>query len=315
MKYWVKKIVSMLITLLIVSFLVFLAFTVIPGDPAVSKLGIQATFERLEALREEMGLNRPFLERYGTWLVQAIRGDFGTSYSYHTPVSAMVLDKLPITLSLTIMAFLLLVIGSIPLGIYTAKHEGGWLDRIILVVNQIIMAVPPFFAGILITYFFGLLLKWFQPGAFVSYDVSVSRFLRYLFFPAAAIAIPKMAMTVKLLRSALIDEAKKDYVRTAYSKGNSKNAVLYFHMLKNAMIPVVTFLAMTLTDMVAGSVIVEQVFSIPGLGRILITSISNRDYPVVEAIIILLAVIVVMVNLLSDILCRRLDPRISGEDG
>ena len=271
MKYWVKKIVSMLITLLIVSFLVFLAFTVIPGDPAVSKLGIQATFERLEALREEMGLNRPFLERYGTWLVQAIRGDFGTSYSYHTPVSAMVLDKLPITLSLTIMAFLLLVIGSIPLGIYTAKHEGGWLDRIILVVNQIIMAVPPFFAGILITYFFGLLLKWFQPGAFVSYDVSVSRFLRYLFFPAAAIAIPKMAMTVKLLRSALIDEAKKDYVRTAYSKGNSKNAVLYFHMLKNAMIPVVTFLAMTLTDMVAGSVIVEQVFSIPGLGRILIT--------------------------------------------
>ena len=315
MKYWVKKIVSMLITLLIVSFLVFLAFTVIPGDPAVSKLGIQATFERLEALREEMGLNRPFLERYGTWLVQAIRGDFGTSYSYHTPVSAMVLDKLPTTLSLTIMAFLLLVIGSIPLGIYTAKHEGGWLDRIILVVNQIIMAVPPFFAGILITYFFGLLLKWFQPGAFVSYDVSVSRFLRYLFFPAAAIAIPKMAMTVKLLRSALIDEAKKDYVRTAYSKGNSKNAVLYFHMLKNAMIPVVTFLAMTLTDMVAGSVIVEQVFSIPGLGRILITSISNRDYPVVEAIIILLAVIVVMVNLLSDILCRRLDPRISGEDG
>ena len=315
MKYWVKKIVSMLITLLIVSFLVFLAFTVIPGDPAVSKLGIQATFERLEALREEMGLNRPFLERYGTWLVQAIRGDFGTSYSYHTPVSAMVLDKLPITLSLTIMAFLLLVIGSIPLGIYTAKHEGGWLDRIILVVNQIIMAVPPFFAGILITYFFGLLLKWFQPGAFVSYGVSVSRFLRYLFFPAAAIAIPKMAMTVKLLRSALIDEAKKDYVHTAYSKGNSKNAVLYFHMLKNAMIPVVTFLAMTLTDMVAGSVIVEQVFSIPGLGRILITSISNRDYPVVEAIIILLAVIVVMVNLLSDILCRRLDPRISGEDG
>ena len=315
MKYWVKKIVSMLITLLIVSFLVFLAFTVIPGDPAVSKLGIQATFERLEALREEMGLNRPFLERYGTWLVQAIRGDFGTSYSYHTPVSAMVLDKLPITLSLTIMAFLLLVIGSIPLGIYTAKHEGGWLDRIILVVNQIIMAVPPFFAGILITYFFGLLLKWFQPGAFVSYAVNVSKFLRYLFFPAAASASPKMAMTVKLLRSAHNNEGKKDYGRTAYSKGNSKNAVLYFHMLKNAMIPVVTFLAMTLTDMVAGSVIVEQVFSIPGLGRILITSISNRDYPVVEAIIILLAVIVVMVNLLSDILCRRLDPRISGEDG
>jgi len=315
MKYWSKKIVSMLMTLLIVSFLVFLAFTVIPGDPAVAKLGTEATPQRLEALREEMGLNKPFLERYGNWLIQALKGEFGNSYSYHASVSDMVLDKLPITLILTTMSFTFLVVCSIPLGIYTAKHEGGWLDRIILVLNQIIMAVPPFFAGILITYFFGLLLKWFQPGAFVSYEVSVGRFLNYLIFPAAAIAIPKIAMTVKLLRSSLIDEAKKDYVRTAYSKGNGRNAVLYLHILKNAMIPVVTFLAMTLTDMVAGSVIVESVFSIPGLGRILITSISNRDYPVVEAIIVLLAAIVIAVNLLSDIICRRLDPRISGEDG
>ncbi len=315
MKYWSKKIVSMLMTLLIVSFLVFLAFTVIPGDPAVAKLGTEATPQRLEALREEMGLNKPFLERYGNWLIQALKGEFGNSYSYHASVSDMVLDKLPITLILTTMSFTFLVVCSIPLGIYTAKHEGGWLDRIILVLNQIIMAVPPFFAGILITYFFGLLLKWFQPGAFVSYEVSVGKFLNYLIFPAAAIAIPKIAMTVKLLRSSLIDEAKKDYVRTAYSKGNGRNAVLYLHILKNAMIPVVTFLAMTLTDMVAGSVIVESVFSIPGLGRILITSISNRDYPVVEAIIVLLAAIVIAVNLLSDIICRRLDPRISGEDG
>lgn len=313
MRYWGKKVISLLVTLLIVSFLVFLAFTVIPGDPAVSKLGMQATEERLEALREEMGLNRPFFERYGAWLLQALKGDFGTSYSYRTPVSDMILEKLPITLTLAGMAFIMLVGCSIPLGIYTAKHEGGWLDRIILVLNQVIMATPPFFAGILITYFFGLLLNWFQPGAFVSYEASPGKFFQYLIFPAVAIAVPKIAMAVKLLRSALIDEAKKDYVRTAYSKGNHRNAVFYFHMLKNAMIPVVTFLAMTLTDMVAGSVIVEQVFSIPGLGRILITSISNRDYPVVEAIIILMAVIVVAVNLLSDIICRRIDPGINGE--
>ncbi|MGN1315364.1 MAG: ABC transporter permease [Lachnospiraceae bacterium] len=311
MKFFGKKIISMLITLLIVSFLVFLAFTVIPGDPAVSKLGMQATPERLEALREEMGLNRPFLERYGTWLIQALKGDFGISYSYGASVSEMVLDKLPITLCLTLMAFVLVVVCALPLGIYTAKHEGGWLDRIILVINQIIMAVPPFFAGILLTYIFGLVLKWFQPGVFISYETSIRKFLGCLIFPALAIAIPKIAMTVKLLRSALIDEAKKDYVRTAYSKGNSKNGVFYFHLLKNAMIPVVTFLAMTLTDMIAGSVIVEQVFSIPGLGRILVTSISNRDYPVVEAIIVLLALIVVVVNLLSDVLCRKIDPRIS----
>lgn len=310
MKYAGKKIISMLATLLIVSFLVFLAFAVIPGDPAVSKLGTQATPERLEALREEMGLNRPFLVRYGTWLMDVCRGDFGTSYSYGTSVSAMVLEKLPITLCLTGMSFLLMLVCAIPLGIYTAKHEGGRVDRIILVINQIIMAVPPFFAGILITYLFGLILRWFQPGAFVSYQVHVGKFLYYLIFPAVAIALPKIAMTVKLLRSSLIEEAKKDYVRTAYSKGNRTNAVLYHHVLKNAMIPVVTFLAMTLTDMVAGSVIMEQVFSIPGIGRILITSISNRDYPVVEAIIVLLALIVVVVNLLADILCRVIDPRI-----
>ena len=144
MKYAGKKIISMLATLLIVSFLVFLAFAVIPGDPAVSKLGTQATPERLEALREEMGLNRPFLVRYGTWLMDVCRGDFGTSYSYGTSVSAMVLEKLPITLCLTGMSFLLMLVCAIPLGIYTAKHEGGRVDRIILVINQIIMAVPPF---------------------------------------------------------------------------------------------------------------------------------------------------------------------------
>ena len=310
MKYAGKKIISMIATLLIVSFLVFLAFAVIPGDPAVSKLGTQATPERLEALRDEMGLNRPFLVRYGTWLVDACRGDFGTSYSYGMPVSGMVLEKLPITLCLSGMAFLLMIVCSIPLGIYTAKHAGGKIDRAILVLNQVIMAVPPFFAGILITYVFGLIFRWFQPGAFVSYDVSIGKFLYYLIFPAVAIALPKIAMTVKLLRSSLIDEMKKDYVRTAYSKGNGTNTVLYRHVLKNAIIPVVTFLAMTLTDMIAGSVIMEQVFSIPGIGRILITSISNRDYPVVEAIIILLAFIVIVVNLLSDILCRAIDPRI-----
>ena len=313
MKYWVKKIVSMLITLLIVSFLVFLAFTVIPGDPAVSKLGIQATFERLEALREEMGLNRPFLERYGTWLVQAIRGDFGTSYSYHTPVSAMVLDKLPITLSLTIMAFLLLVIGSIPLGIYTAKHAGGVIDRIIYIFNQIIMAFPPFFSGILITLLFGRIFKLFTPGGYISYEKNFWGFVGYLFFPALAIALPKAAMAVKLLRSSVIGEARLDYVRTAYSRGNRTNDVLYKHVLKNALIPVVTFLGMALTDMIAGSIIIEQVFSIPGLGRILLTSISNRDYPVVMAIIVCISLLVLVVNMIVDLIYGLIDPRISVE--
>lgn len=310
MRYAGKKLISVLATLLIVSFLVFLAFAVIPGDAAVAKLGTQATPERIAALRAEMGLDRPFFARYGNWLLSALKGDFGKSYSYGKSVSALIGQKLPITLALSILSFLIMIVCAIPLGIYTAKHEGGALDRIIMVVNQVVMAVPPFFSGIMITYVFGLLLKWFQPGSFVSYTVSLGRFLHYLLFPAVAIALPKIAMTVKLLRSSLIQEAKKDYVRTAYSKGNRTNGVLYRHVLKNAMIPVITFLAMTFTDMIAGSVIMEQVFSVAGIGRLLISSISSRDYPVVEAVIVLLALIVVLVNLAADVLCRALDPRI-----
>ena len=313
MKYAGKKLVSMLVTLLIVSFLVFFSFYVITGDAAVSKLGTQATPERIAALRAEMGLDRPFFVRYGDWLFSALRGDFGKSYSYGDSVSALIAQKLPITFALTLLSFLIMLVCAIPLGIYTAKHEGGMLDRIIMVVNQVIMAIPPFFSGIMITYLFGLILKWFQPGSFVSYTVSVGRFFHYLLFPAVAIAIPKAAMTVKLLRSSLLQEAKKDYVRTAYSKGNRTNGVLYRHVLKNAMIPVITFLAMTFTDMIAGSVIMEQVFSVAGMGRLLISSISSRDYPVVEAIIILLALIVVLANFAADLLCRVLDPRIRRE--
>ena len=178
------------------------------------------------------------------------------------------------------------------------------------VLNQIIMAIPPFFSGILITLLFGLILHLFTPGGYVSYTKSIAGFIGYLFFPALSIALPKAAMAVKLLRSSIIQEMSQDYARTAYSRGNSTRDVMYRHLLKNAMIPVVTFLGMALTDMIAGSIIIEQVFNIPGLGRILLTSISNRDYPVVEAIIVLLAFLVIFINFLVDFIYKKIDPRI-----
>lgn len=309
MKQLGKRVITMMVTLFVVSFLVFLAFDVIPGDAATSKLGTQATPERVEALREEMGLNRPFLIRYGTWLAGFIKGDMGTSYSYSRPVKGMVADKVPITVTLMVLAFILIVVVSIPLGIYAARYEGRFLDRLIGVIDQIIMAIPPFFSGIIITVLFGVLLKWFTPGGFVSYTKNWSAFLRYMIFPAIAIALPKIAMAVKLLRTSILEEIGKDYVRTAYSRGNKTKQVLYRHVLKNALIPVITFLGMALSDMVAGSIIIEQVFNIPGLGRILLTSISNRDYPVVEAIIMLIAALVIIVNFVVDVLYRVVDPR------
>ena len=310
MKLAAKKFLSMVITVLAVAFLVFLAFAVIPGDPATAQLGTQATPERVEALREEMGLNRPLAVRFGEWALGMLHGDMGISYSYGTPVSELVGDKIPITLTLTLMAFLLMLVISIPLGLFAARHEGGAADHVIMAVNQVIMAVPPFFSGILITLVFGLILRLFVPGGYVSYTQSIPGFVGYLFFPALAIALPKAAMAVKLLRSCLAGEKRKDYARTAYSRGNSTKQVLYRHLLKNAMIPVITFLGMALSDMVAGSIVIEQVFNIPGLGRILLTSISNRDYPVVEAIIVLLAFLVIFINSLVDCIYRKVDPRV-----
>lgn len=313
MKYVVRKILTTILTLLAVTFFVFLSFHVISGDPASSMLGTEATPQKVAALREELGLNDPVIVQYGRWAAGLLHGDMGTSYSYRMPVTGMVANKIPVTITLTLMAFVLMVVISIPLGIYTAKHEGGVVDRVIYIINQIIMAIPPFFSGILITLIFGRIFKLFTPGGYVSYEKDFAGFVGYLFFPAVAIALPKAAMAVKLLRSSVIKEAKLDYVRTAYSRGNRTNDVLYKHVLKNALIPVVTFLGMALADMIAGSIIIEQVFSIPGLGRILLTSISNRDYPVVMAVIVCIAVLVLVVNMAVDLIYGLIDPRITVE--
>lgn len=313
MRYILKKVLSMVLTLFVVSLCVFFAFSLIPGDPVTRMFGTEATPELVAQYREKMGLNDPLLVRYFRWFVAFLQGDMGTSYDYKIPVAGMLAEKIPITLTLALISFAIMVIISIPLGIYTAKYENGIIDHVISVLNQIIMAIPPFFSGILLTFIFGVVLKIFQPGGFVSYTKDVQGFLKYLILPAFAIALPKAAMATKLLRGSVIDEAGKDYTRTAYSRGNTTNSVLYFHVLKNAMIPVVTFMGMALADMVAGSIVIEQVFGIPGISRILLSSINNRDYPVVEAIIMGIAIMVLVINLLVDIIYRIINPRIEVE--
>lgn len=310
MKYIVKKAGTLIITLLIVSFLSFFAFSIIPGDAARSKLGTEATQEQIEALQKEMGLDQPLPVQYGNWLKNFITGDMGESYSYSMPVSELLRDRIPITVALTLMSFLLILVISIPLGIITAQKEGSRLDRVLTILNQIVMSVPGFFLGILITFVFGLILKWFTPGAYVSITESFGRFLGYLIAPSVAIALPRCAMGVKMLRNSVIAQMEKDYVRTARARGNSSRQVMYGHVLKNALLPVLTFWGMTIADIVANSMIIEQVFTIPGMGSLLITSISNRDYPVVLGIIMLIAVLVIVINFIVDILYGKIDPRI-----
>ena len=310
MKYVLRKLTTLIITLFIVSLLAFLAFQVIPGSPATRMLGTNATPEKIAALEAELGFDQPVLIRYGHWVLDFVRGDWGISYSYSMPVKDMILEKLPATATLVILAFLLVVLASFPLGVATARREGSGLDRFITVVNQICMSIPPVFVGILLSFVFGITLKVFVPGNFVTFSESPGRFLVYMIFPAIAVALSRIAMTVKMLRSSILDEMNKDYIRTAFSRGRTRADALRRHALRNALIPVVAFLAVTAAELGAGTIVVEQVFAVPGVGRLLLASISGRDFPVAQAIVVLLAAWVVIVNFIADILYQYMDPRI-----
>jgi len=310
MRYFAKKFFAMLVTLFAISLLTFLAFQLIPSDPAVKMLGNEYTPEKAEALREALGLNENVFLRYFKWLGGFFTGDLGISYSYNLPVASLLNGKITTTALLSLLAFLLTGFISIPLGLLLARYEGGVFDRISIVLNQIMMAIPQFFIGIIFTSLFGLWLRLFVVGDFVHITESFWGFFKYIFFAALAIAIPKIAMTTKLLRSSILSELNEDYVRTAYSRGNNRKQVLRIHVLRNSIIPVVSFLTVTIADIIAGSIIIEQVFAIPGVGRLLLSSISNRDFAVVQAIVVIIAAVVLAANFLADILYQYIDPRI-----
>ena len=310
MKYAAKRIAMLLLTMVIVSLLAFVAFDLISGDPATAMLGTEATPEKVAALREQLGLNRPLLVRYGEWLLGFFTGDLGVSYSYRQPVWDLIAPKVLVTLYLSGLTFVLIVAVSIPLGLRSARQSGGILDGGRTLMNQLCMAVPPFFTGILLSWLFSTLLKWFVHGRFPSLTEDFGGAVKYLFFAALALAIPRIAMTVRMLRSTVQGEMRKDYVRTAISRGNDRGGVLYRHVLKNALVPVVTFLAQTMAEIVASSIVVEQVFAIPGLGRMLVSSISNWDYPTVQAIVVILAFWVVLAGTVADLINQRIDPRL-----
>ncbi len=319
MKYFGKKFITLIMTLFIVSVAAFIAFQIIPGDVVTSILGTESTPEREAQLREELGLNQPPVQRYFSWMGGVLQGDLGVSYRYSKnmnemmPVAELIGDKLPVTLWLAAISLVLIIVISIPLGVFWAKSKSKVLDAVMGIFTQTAMAVPAFFLGILVTYFFGIFLRWFVPGGYVSYQKDFWGFLGYLLFPAISIAIPKIAMTARFLRNSMLTEMDADYVRTAYSKGCSKRRVMYGHVLRNAMMPVVTFLGMIIAEIIAGSIVVEQVFGLPGVGRLLISSVSTRDFPVVQILILYITFVVIFVYFLVDILYRVIDPRISSK--
>lgn len=314
-KYILKKVTTLIITLFIVSIFTFTAFQVIPGDSVLSTLGMDASPEAIQALRQERGLDDNLVIRYGRWLGNVLQGNLGQSSQYNMEVGQLLSSRLTVTLWLAVISIFLILVISIPLGILSSKKEGGIFDRIVALLTQTMMAIPPFFLGMILTLIFGLCLKWFVPGKYVSFSEDKGKFFAYIIYPAIAMAIPKIAMTVKFLRSSIRRQMHFEYVRTAKSKGNSQRDILVKHVLKNALIPVITFLGMIIADVLAGSIIVEQVFNLPGLGRLLVVAISSRDYAVVQAVVLYIAAIVVIINLFVDVVYRVIDPRISKEGG
>lgn len=309
MKYALRRILLLFVTMLAVSFLVFAAFDVLSGDAATSMLGTEATAESVAALRAELHLDAPLFSRYGSWLAGFFTGDLGTSYSYRQPVIELISTKIFITLALSFFSFILIVAVSIPLGILSARFPNNFLG-VRIFSNQFFMALPPFFTGIIISWIFGIMLRVFVPGNFPSFSNDFFGASKHLFFASLAVAIPRIAMSTRLFRSTILTEMKKDYVRTAISRGNTRTQVLYRHVLKNSLASTISFLAQTLAEIFAGNIVVEQVFAIPGLGRMLVVSIANRDYPVVQAIVVLLAFWVVAANMAADIVNSAIDPRI-----
>jgi peptide/nickel transport system permease protein len=310
MKYILGKIISLVFTLFLVSVITFAAFSVIPGDPARVMLGVNATDSQVAHLRTDLGLDKPLVYQYVHWLEGAVTGNLGKSVSTGETVSDLIGQRLPVTLTLGLIALLLTLLFSFPLGLFSAQRPGKALDHIISVISHMFASLPPFVLGLLLTLVLGFIFHLFVAGNYVSYQTSLSGFVGCLFVPALAIALPKIAMTVKFLRSSILAEKDKDYVRTAKSHGLTDGKILVQHILPNALIPVLTMLAIITSDILGGSLIVEQTFNLPGLGRLLLQAISGRDFPLLEGIVLYLAALVVLINFFMELAYCRVDPRI-----
>jgi ABC-type dipeptide/oligopeptide/nickel transport system permease component len=274
-------------------------------------LGINATEERVTALREEMGLNRSLPDRYFGWLGGLMRGDLGNSVRFQgEAVSGIIRERLPVSFFLALLSLSLILIIAVPVSLFSVRREGGLTDRIVPVCTAIGISVPGFFLGILCIWIFGIGLRLFTPGVFVDYRISFGGFIACLFFPALAIAVPNAAILVKFLRSSLFKEKRRDYFRTARAGGASLSVATRRHALRNALIPSITVLGMIAAEIFSGSIIIEQVFSIPGIGRLLIAAITSRDYPLIQTLVVYIAFIVIVINTMVDIVIQVVDPRI-----
>jgi len=292
-------------TLFVVSLLVFVVIRVLPGDPAQVIMGTEGNPEATARLRTSLGLDRPLVVQYVDWLAHAVRGDLGVSIQYDVPVGRLIMSRLPVTLPLTLLAAAFMVATAVPLGLYAATHHRRVGDYVTMVISQLGISVPSFWFGLLLILAFSVHLGWAQSGGF--------RGWRSLILPAIALGMFQAAVLVRATRSAVLDVMSEDYVRTARAKGVPEGVVVVKHTLRNALIPIVTVAGLQVGQLLAGSIILESVFVLPGLGRLALGAITARDLPVVQGVTLFVASSIVAINFLVDLAYSALDPRLRHE--
>lgn len=309
-----KRFATFVATLLGATVLTFLALEILPGDPALVILGNDAPESAILALRLELGLDRPALTRYLDWLGDLLTGGSPNSYTYKVPVAELIEERLEITAPLALFAMALSIALALPLGIYAAQHHNKTADVAVMGASQIGISVPNFWLAILLVLLFAVNLRWFAAGGFPGWNAGVGLALKALLLPAIALATVQGAILARFVRSAILDTMREDYVRTARAKGLSRRATMWRHVLRNALIPVITIAGLQFANLMAGTIVVENVFALPGLGRLLLQSITNRDLVVVRDIVVLIAAMVVVINFIVDLLYAAIDPRLRPHD-
>ena len=312
--FLIKRIATFIATLFAATLLTFLVLEILPGDPALVILGVDAPDSAVEALREKLGLNRPATERYLDWMSHFLRGELGISYTYSVPVAELIRERIAITIPLALIAMLLSVILAFSLGIYAASRHNQRGDVLIMGVSQLGISIPNFWLALLLILLFAVNLGWFSSGGFPGWQDNWWLALKALLLPALALATVQGAILARFTRSATLETMREDYVRTARAKGLNRRQTLWRHVLRNAMIPVVTVMGLQFANLLAGTIVVESVFALPGIGRLILQSISNRDVVVVRDVVTLLVGMVVVINFAVDLLYALIDPRLRAKD-
>lgn len=310
MKYLVRKILTLVIILCAVSIITFGVFQILPGDPVLIMLGVDADPAQADLLREQLGLNAPIMTRYLDWISGFVQGDLGISYKYSLPVAGLLIQRIQPTVILALYAITITVVVGVPLGIWLARNDSKWYANIVSGLSQLGLSIPAFWFGIVLILILAVNLGIMPSGGYTEWQENPVQCLVSLTLPAISLSFATTATVIRYLKNTLLDNINMDYVRTAMAKGLTHKAVVYKHVLRNALIPVITMLAMLVTDILAGSIITESVFSIPGLGSLMTASISSRDFPLLQSAVMYVAAIVVIINTLVDILYGVIDPRI-----